>query len=162
VENGTPAPVPAQVCDQKKGAGPPAEQPTEGCDQATGKFLAGNKGGPGRPRNPWTRELARRRQVLLLTLNDKAFCQLVDALHAGAWAGDMAAAKLPLSYALGKPTDAPAPDGCDQDEWDRVAAEPTASQVTRAMLDHCDPVQSVRYILALAPEDLKGFQDELV
>src|SRR5262245_49072073 len=89
--------------DGKNGsASPQASGAPEARDRSTGKFLLGNPGGPGRPRNPWTRCLTRRRQLLLATVTDEAFVEVINGVVGKARAGDVAAARLILEFCCGK------------------------------------------------------------
>jgi hypothetical protein len=135
-------------------------KPAADRDAATGQFLKGNKGGPGRPRNPWTRILVRRRAVLLATIDDDHFAGLIKRLWDNAMGGDMAAARLILEFCCGKPTAAPDMDGLDQDEWDRLTRQPTATEVMRAAEDGCDPTVAVPYVLASGPKTVRALKKE--
>jgi hypothetical protein len=85
--------------------------PTATADRdATGRFVAGNRGGPG---NPLGSRAAEMRQILIDALTDDALRKLADAMVARAQEGNVAAAKLLLSYALGKPPAATESDGPD-------------------------------------------------
>jgi hypothetical protein len=139
---------------------PATPQADGGRDPASGKFTRGNPGGPGRPRNPWTRELARRRKLLLATFSEEFFCKLVHRLFEFAMAGNMAAAWLLLVYALGRPGEAPDPDGLDQDEWDRLAARPSVAEMTRVLIDGCDPAEAIPYALEQEPQGAEAFRAE--
>src|ERR1700733_2808919 len=80
-----------------------------------GQFRKGNRGGPG---NPFSRQIARLRQALLNAVSETDLLEIVDALKRKAKEGDVSAAKLLLSYSIGKPADAPNPDRLDFDEFD--------------------------------------------
>jgi hypothetical protein len=97
-----------------------------------GRFIKGNKGGPG---NPVFRRLARLRTEFINAVGDGDIRDVVAGLLAKAKKGDVPAATLFLAYAIGKPAQAPDPDDADQDEWRRVDAYPSAFEATRALLD---------------------------
>jgi hypothetical protein len=103
----------------------PADDPTAqpGRD-ARGRFTRGNKGGPG---NPFNRRCAALRQLLLERVSDDDLAAIVDRVVEMAKEGDLAAAKLVLSYTVGKPLPAVAPDRLDIDEFD-VYQQETKSQ----------------------------------
>ncbi len=88
--------------------------PTKGRD-ANGKFTAGNSGGPG---NPHARHCARMLEIFRNSITDEDFVRVVRKLQEKAEAGDTSAAKILLSYVVGKPLAAPHPDSIDRDEWD--------------------------------------------
>jgi hypothetical protein len=89
---------------------PPA---AEGRD-AGGRFVRGNKGGPG---NPHARRVAELRSALLEAVTPERVRCLAERLYERALGGDTAAAKLLLAYALGRPAPPVDPDRLDLDEW---------------------------------------------
>jgi hypothetical protein len=93
-------------------ATPATETPSQ--HDANGRFVRGNAGGPG---NPFGRQVAELRRALLDAVTSDKLRQLVDALLERAIAGDNAAARLVLQYALGKPAQAVEPDRVDVDEY---------------------------------------------
>jgi hypothetical protein len=92
--------------------------------------VAGNKAGRG---NPFTRRLAAMRQVILDTIDATKLRQLVEALHAQALAGDVAAARTLLAYVVGKPSSAVDPDLLDRDEWKQRQEWPHGADVLAAL-----------------------------
>ena len=66
----------------------------------SGRFLPGNPGGPG---NPLARQIGRLRSALHEALTVEDMGRVVRAMLQKAQAGDVAAARLCLEYALGKP-----------------------------------------------------------
>jgi hypothetical protein len=72
-----------------------------------GRFRLGNKGGPG---NPFARQVAEIRKLLLNTVPGERLANIVLAMVDKAEAGDVAAAKLVLQYTVGKPAEAVEPD----------------------------------------------------
>jgi hypothetical protein len=120
--NGT-APSPPFV----DGAVPDAA--TAGRDAETGRFRKGWRGGPG---NPFCRKLAAHRSAFLEAIGADGVKRLAAKLHEWALAGDMDAARLVLSYAVGKPTEAPNPDTLDIEEWKMLLGSPDESQVLQA------------------------------
>jgi hypothetical protein len=87
---------------------------TKGRD-AKGRFAPGNPGGPG---NPYTRQTALLRQVVLDELNEVEIRIIVQRLKARAVGGDVQAIKLVLAYAVGKPENVINPDEVDRLEWE--------------------------------------------
>jgi hypothetical protein len=81
---------------------------------AQGRFAAGNRGGPG---NPFGRRLASMRQAILDCVSEADIQQVMRKLVELAACGNVAAAKLVLQYAVGKPQPAPEPDRVEIDEW---------------------------------------------
>jgi len=80
-----------------------------------GRFAPGNPGGPG---NPFARQVAALRQALLNSVTADDIQAVAKALIQRASEGNVQAAKLLLSYSIGKPQPAPEPDHMDADEWD--------------------------------------------
>ncbi len=90
-------------------ASPPSSERDE-----HGHFRAGNRGGPG---NPFARQIAQLRQALLNAVSEADLLEIIDMLKRKAKEGDVAAARLLLSYTIGKPAAAPEPDRLDLDEF---------------------------------------------
>jgi hypothetical protein len=91
----------------------PSANGANGRDQR-GRFAKGNPGGPG---NPFARRTAQLRRVLSMAVTDEDIAAIAQQLLEQAKAGDVAAARLLLSYAIGQPTEAVDPDTLDQQEW---------------------------------------------
>ena len=96
----------------------------------------------------------------MATVSEEHFRDLIERLWEHAMGGDMAAARLILEFCCGKPTAAPDMDGLDQDEWGRLAAQPTATEVMRAAEDGCDPTVAVPYVLACGPKTVRALKKE--
>jgi hypothetical protein len=86
-----------------------------------GRFTKGNPGGPG---NPFARRIAAFRTALCTVVTEKDIQELAYQLLAHAKLGDLAAAKLLLAYAIGRPTDAVDPDTLDLKEWQLFRQSP--------------------------------------
>ena len=71
-----------------------------GRDPRTGRFAPGNPGGPG---NPYARAVAAFRRALYAALAPEDIAALVRSLRDAALAGNVAAARLLLSYLVGSP-----------------------------------------------------------
>jgi hypothetical protein len=113
----------------------PQTSPTPDSPQqdAKGRFVRGNAGGPG---NPFGRQVAELRKVLLDVVTPDKLRNLVVALIERATGGDNAAAKLVLLYSLGKPAVAVEPDRVDVDEY-RLREESAIAPIDWATtLDH--------------------------
>ncbi len=85
------------------------EQSTNGTNgrNSNGQFAKGNPGGPG---NPYARHVARLRASLIEAVGDDGLKDIVQGMVTAAKGGDVAAAKLLLSYLLGKPVESVEPD----------------------------------------------------
>ena len=75
--------------------------------KSNGQFAEGNKCGTG---NPYARRVARLRSALLDAVGENGLADIVQGMVTAAKGGDVAAAKLLLSYLLGKPADSVEPD----------------------------------------------------
>jgi len=91
----------------------PSQAAPSGRDRR-GRFTAGNTEGAG---NPFARQVAALRRLLLEAVTPEKLQEIVNALVAKAEAGDVPAAKLVLSYTLGRPAAAPDPDRDELHEW---------------------------------------------
>jgi hypothetical protein len=97
-----------------------------------GRFAPGNKGGPG---NPFGRLMGMLRCVLVRRLKPEQVEAIADALIEKAKAGDVAAAKLVLSYGVGRPTEAVNPDTLDLAEWDIYRRGPVSLDDLRGIVE---------------------------
>ena len=75
--------------------------------KSNGQFAKGNKHGTG---NPYARRVARLRSALLDAVGENGLADIVQGMVTAAKGGDVAAAKLLLSYLLGKPVESVEPD----------------------------------------------------
>src|SRR5262245_50476209 len=82
---------------------------------ASGRFAAGNQGGPG---NPYARQTAQLRVAVLETMNETEVRLITQRLLTLALQGDLQAIKLVLAYAIGKPEPVINPDEIDRLEWE--------------------------------------------
>ena len=80
-----------------------------------GRFTKGNSGGPG---NPFARQIGKLRKVILDALTEDEMLAITQKLIDLAKEGNTQAARLLLSYSLGKPTEGVQPDQLDVGEWD--------------------------------------------
>jgi hypothetical protein len=104
----------ADVQAQAEPATPQAAAGGGGGRDSRGRFAKGNAGGPG---NPFARQTARLRQVLVAMVKEDDILDIAAMLIVKAKGGDLVAAKLLLSYVVGRPTAASDPDRLDHDEW---------------------------------------------
>src|ERR1700712_4908718 len=81
--------------------------------ETNGRFARGNKGGPG---NPFARRTAELRSLFQEEMSNDDLRGIARALIERAKKGDVAAAKVTLQYALGKPAAAVEPDRVDIEE----------------------------------------------
>jgi hypothetical protein len=104
--------------------GPDAQpQAAENGRDTHGRFGKGNAGGPG---NPFARQVAALRCALLAAVSEKDMEEVTQTLARQAKEGNVAAAKLLLSYSLGKPAPTVDPDTLDQQEWEGYRRLPDA------------------------------------
>ncbi len=107
-------------------AAPTAESSTSpsGRDHR-GRFMRGNPGGPG---NPFARRVAALRVALLRPVGEEQMAALADRLLTMALGGDLVAAKLVLSYCVGKPGPSVDPDSLDRHEWELCRKSSVSSE----------------------------------
>jgi len=103
---------------------------------AKGTFAPGNKFARG---NPVARRMANLRASLLECATPERMKALGEELFAAALNGDWVAAKLLLTYAVGKAPEAVNADRLDLDEWNIANAAPTFVQFMRALYDNLPP-----------------------
>jgi hypothetical protein len=91
----------------------PDTPPPSGRD-AHGRFTKGNSGGPG---NPFARQSAAIQRVFRSVVSEEKALALALKLMDMALEGNLVAAKLLLSYGVGRPQQAANPDTLDIQEW---------------------------------------------
>jgi hypothetical protein len=97
-----------------------------------GRFARGNAGGPG---NPFARQVAELRRAALAAATPETIADVLRQLEKQALQGDVAAARLYLSYTLGKPAPAVDPDTLDVQEAVQMQQEVALIQaVTHAVV----------------------------
>ncbi len=102
---------------------PDVPAPTAGAAHFTaardnkGRFMKGNPGGPG---NPFARQVAMLRSVLVNTVRPEDMKRIAQDLVVQAKFGNMEALKLLFLYVLGKPAQAVNPDTLDIEEWRQI------------------------------------------
>src|SRR5262249_39669896 len=79
-----------------------------------GRFARGHRGGPG---TPFARRVARLRTLLLEIVGEDDLRGVLVKLVELARGGDLAAARLLLTYLVGQPAEAVDPDRLDLEEW---------------------------------------------
>jgi hypothetical protein len=111
---------------------PPCPDPAAPPDSGRGpdgKFVKGNKGGPG---NPFARKIAAMRRAFFDAVTEEDLAAIARAMIEKAKAGDVAAARLVMQYTMGKPAEAVDPDRLDEMEWQQWTREevtPTGHEV---------------------------------
>jgi hypothetical protein len=101
--------------------GPDATPGAEGKRDSHGRFAKGNGGGPG---NPFARQVAALRSALVAAVTPEDIGAVAQELLRQAKEGNLAAAKLLLSYTLGKPAATVDPDTLDLHEWGLWSGQP--------------------------------------
>ncbi len=127
----------------------PASPPgSDGGRDAGGRFAAGNRGGPG---NPFARQVAALRCALLAAFTPQDLEAVAQALVRQAKEGNVAAAKLLLSYALGKPAAAVDPDTLDLHEWELLRRAPDPAPEMAAAPHRVPLPLALTYLRAVLP-----------
>jgi hypothetical protein len=133
---------------------PPSTPHTANDRDDSGRFQKGCKGGPG---NPFARKVATLRKSLLESVTEDDVAQLGRKLLAQALGSDVAAAKVLLSYIVGKPTEVVDPDRIEIEAWKLVLSWPTIAEALAAMVA-APPDVVVNMIRDYAPKN----DDELM
>jgi hypothetical protein len=150
--NGPSTPVCDGETDTKPTAKPPSTpapkpqdtKPAANADRAaSGQFAKGNRCSLG---NPFARRLGALRSAFLNAVTDAEVAAVARKLADLAVSGDVQAAALFLSYAVGKPTVAMNPDALDLNEFALLDAAPTTSRVLANLVDTVDPAAAVELI----------------
>jgi hypothetical protein len=118
------SPTPNNDHDRQPPATP--EAPTASGRDANGRFTKGNPGGPG---NPYYRRQAHLKRVLLEAITDDDVRSVVQVLLGLARGGDLAAIKLYLHYAAGRPAREVDPDRAELHEWQLQKQSPPLGEV---------------------------------
>jgi hypothetical protein len=79
-----------------------------------GRFVKGNRGGPG---NPFARQVAKLRAALIQRVTEADIQRIADDLLTSAKLGHLPSIRLLLLYVLGKPAAVVDPDTLDIEEW---------------------------------------------
>lgn len=109
-----------------EGLGVPGRDAADPMRDRLGRFQPHNQGGPG---NPFGRQVARNRRLILTALSDEEVLAVVRKLHEQALAGNVSASKLLLQYVAGKPAAAADPDRVHHDEWKLRQEQPTLDEM---------------------------------
>jgi hypothetical protein len=163
--NGTPPAPPLKPVPAVVPADPP-ERPNQGSD---GRFQPGNRAGAG---NPVHRAIAARRKALLDAVTAEEVAAIGRKLTEQALAGDVAAAKVLLTFVIGRPPEAVNPDAVDLDELRLLMAAPLRLELVAAGMAAVPPdvaLEFLRRVLAAVnvaavtaarePEDLEQLAD---
>jgi hypothetical protein len=130
---------------------PPAQPAPTAERTANGQFAKGNKCSLG---NPFARRLGALRSAFLNAVTDADVGAVVRKLADLAASGDVQAAALFLSYAVGKPLPAVNPDRLDLDGFAIMDAIPTRARAVVAMYNAVDPIVLAALSQSLIPNEL--------
>jgi hypothetical protein len=124
-----------------------------------GRFARGNAGGPG---NPFGRKVAQFRQALLSTITDDDIQRVGKLLLEMALARDVAAMKLFLQYAVGKPQVVVEPDRVDIDEWELVRQSVVRNDIAEETFASMPITVGIATLPALAEVRERQFADMML
>jgi hypothetical protein len=127
---------------------PPAEGKT-----ADGRFARGNSYGKG---NPFSRKLGANRTAFLGAVSEADIAAVAAKLLELAKAGDLAAAQLFLSYAVGKPAPSVNADTLDLEEMGLLLRYPASEIEQHALLEGAGAPSSVAAIKERAMERIRA------
>ncbi len=144
---------------------PPADAPSpdtshkdKGDRDSRGRFVAGNKGGPG---NPFARRTAALRQAMLDAVTPEDVQAIVRQMIQKAREGDVAAARLVLAYAVGKPDRAVDPDTLDVHEFQLWQQNAVASQDLAGVVGRMQAGLANEIVRLAVPEVQEATADNL-
>src|SRR6266480_7531802 len=135
-----------------------AQTPASG-HEANGQFAKGNPGGPG---NPFARQVAKLRKVILDRLTEEDLLAITEALLAKAKEGNVGAARLLLAYGIGKPISAPDPDRLDGQELEHFKDQVETVQEVHELAKEAELGLDVRPKVHGVSSDLSALLRELV
>jgi hypothetical protein len=128
---------------------PPLDAVSDGGNQDTrGRFKTGNKAACG---NPFARRMAKLRSVLLDAVSEKDLQAVAGALVRQAKAGDVVAAKLLLSYTVGRPEAAVNPDRLELDELAIYREWPSVNECLTPLVDKIGAEAANQWLRNLEP-----------
>jgi hypothetical protein len=107
---------------------------TAGGRDGSGRFAAGNRGGPG---NPFARRTAAARKAVADAVTPEQLAAIAAVMVNKALEGDVAAAKLVFGYAAGKPAQAPDPDTLDAHELATRRDNAASQEDMKALFETC-------------------------
>jgi hypothetical protein len=113
-----------------------------------GRFARNNPGGPG---NPFARQVARLRQVLLNGVTAEDMAVIAHKLIDLAKDGNVQAIKLLFSYTLGKPPATEPPDQLDIQEWQLFRQSATMAEELPGLVATPDPSLPLQMVRAARP-----------
>jgi hypothetical protein len=142
-----PSPSPAPEASPPTGAD---AKPTaaDGGRDPHGRFTKGNAGGPG---NPFARRVAALRAALLAAVTEEDLEAVARELVRQAKEGDLAAARLLLSYTLGKPAAPVDPDTLDLHEFELFRRVPDPAAEMTAAPQRLGLPLALKYLRAALP-----------
>jgi hypothetical protein len=115
--------------------------PTGSGRGADGKFVKGNKGGPG---NPFAGKVAAMRRAFFAAVTKEDIAAIAQAMIEKAKAGDVAAARLVIQYTMGKPAEAVDPDRLNEMEWQQWQRELVGAELPAVISGiHAETVNTI-------------------
>jgi hypothetical protein len=123
-----------------------------------GRFVAGNRGGPG---NPFARQTAALRKAAVDAVTAEDVAAIMAVLVEKAKGGDTAAAKLVLGYAVGKPTQPTEPDRLDAEELQRFKEGAEIACELPTLVESPEPELLLSVMRATRPAMTKAFGELL-
>jgi hypothetical protein len=118
-----------------------------GKDPVTGRFVAGNRLSRG---NPHFRTLAANRSAILKVVGPEQVEQLTRALLCRALDGDLDAARVLLSYSVGRPGGVVDPDAQDADELQRLLGRPLAMSLAMYAMEAVGIADAIAFLQKVA------------
>jgi hypothetical protein len=128
---------------------PPEAAPEDNSGRdARGRFTKGNPGGPG---NPFARRVAEMRKAMMDAVTPEDIAAIGKAMLAKAKEGDVGAARLVLSYIVGRPQAAEDPDRLDEKEWQQWRREVTPNAEVGQVLESTSAALACTIVASAMP-----------
>lgn len=137
----------------------PVTDGQNGMRTPTGRFAPGNKCGKG---NPHVRKLSAMRQAFAEVIDESRLRNLAENIYQRSLAGDMVAAKLLMSYVVGKPVEAVNPDKLDLEEWQLLQQSPTYSELMAYLGFTVSPAIATDVISNDQPTSVKSQMERVI
>jgi hypothetical protein len=125
---------------------------------AAGRFTKGNPGGPG---NPFARRTAAMRKALCDAVSEEDLRQIAEALKRKAKEGDVAAARLVLSYVVGRPEATVDPDTLDEQELRQYLGQPDLAAAMPGVLQTLDPETCCIVVRTARPGLVEAMREQM-
>ena len=141
------------------GSGDPSHETASHAREADGRFAKGNRGGPG---NPYARQVAELRKRMLNAVKPEDLEEIMVAMARKAKEGNVQAAKLVVSYVVGKPLESLNPDRIDQDEWRNMQEDSDMMRQIDLLINTPEPALAIGLGRSLRMAGTQKWHEEML